>query len=143
MPTVLLVEDDDDLREFLRQALPHYGGFTLATAANGVEGLENSLAALPACAVIDVKMPGLNGLQLVRALRGDPATATIPLIILTALPQDVHAFAGLASGADRFIQKPASPSTLATIIQEVIAITEADRAQRYQALAEQAENPAQ
>jgi CheY-like chemotaxis protein len=135
MTLILLVEDDADLRELLVQTLPYYGGFRVFSATNGIEGLERCQELHPACMVIDVKMPGLDGFQLARALRGDPQTATIPLIILTALTQDAHRFTGLASGADRFLQKPVSPQQLVAAIQEVIELSEAERLRHYQQLA--------
>jgi len=137
MHLVLLVEDDPDLRSFLLQALAHFGGFRVVGAADGIAGLATCVELSPTCMVIDVKMPGLDGFQLVRALRGDPQTATVPVIILTALAQDQDRFAGLASGADRFLQKPVKPQVLAQAIHEVIALNEAERLRRYQALAEE------
>lgn len=134
--TVLLVEDDTDLRLFLVEALPFYGHFAVVGAADGGEGLERASELQPDCMVIDVKMPTLNGYQLTLALRGDTATASIPLIILTALTQDRDRFTGLAAGADRFIQKPIRPQELAAQIQEVLAISAADRRRDYRALAE-------
>ena len=98
--TVLVVEDNPQLREFLQDVLQELGEFTVFTAADGIEGLEQFYQVRPDCMIIDVKMPGLNGYQLVRTLRGDAETATTPLVLLTALVQDKEQFAGLAAGAD-------------------------------------------
>lgn len=132
---ILLVEDDHDLREFLQGALPYYGSFTIIAAADGITGLEMLTEHHPSCAIIDVKMPGLDGYQLARAIRGDPDTALTPLIILTALTQDRDRFTGLASGADRFLQKPATPQALAETIAEVVTQDLAIREQRLRKLA--------
>ena len=134
--TVLIVDDNPDLLEFLSMSLRHFGPFTIVGAANGIDGLEQALKLHPACVVIDVKMPGLNGYQLASTLRGDPATAAIPLVILTALALDKHQFIGLASGADRYLVKPVEPQDLAEVIEEVIAITQQERAQRFNKLVE-------
>jgi CheY-like chemotaxis protein len=137
MAVVLLVEDDADLRSILLQSLPFFGRFEVVGAADGITGLEQCVILQPACMVIDVKMPGLDGYQLVRALRGDPETAGIPLIILTALAQDHSRFDGLAAGADRFLQKPIKPQDLARVIDEVLCIDANERAQQYADLAQQ------
>ena len=134
LPTVLIVEDNPDLLDLLLLALPRLGPFKVVGVSNGIAGLERFYELRPQCVVIDVKMPELNGYQLVRALRGDPETASTPLIILTALAQDKDQFVGLASGADLYLIKPVSPVDLAAAINHVIALSEADRLQRWQAL---------
>jgi DNA-binding response OmpR family regulator len=134
--TVLVVDDNPDLLEFLSMNLRHFGPFRVVGAADGIDGLEQAMTLQPACVVIDVKMPGLNGYQLARTLRGDAATAAIPLVILTALTQDKEQFIGLASGADRYLVKPVTPQVLAQVIEEVIAITKTERVQQLNQLIE-------
>lgn len=134
---VLLVEDDPDLRKLLAQALPFFGSFAVVTAVDGVDGLQVFERVHPDCVVMDVKMPGLNGMQLARALRGDPASAAIPLIIVTALAQEHEVFAGMATGTDRYLIKPIKPQALAAAIEQVLRLTEAEREQRYRWLAEE------
>ncbi len=134
--TVLVVDDNPDLLEFLSMNLRHFGPFNVVGAENGIDGLEQAMELRPACVVIDVKMPGLDGYQLARTLRGDVATAAIPLVILTALAQDKNQFVGLASGADRYLVKPVAPQVLAEVIEDVIAITAQERARHYNQLAD-------
>ena len=136
-PTILIVEDNTELLDLLLLALPRLGGFKVVGATDGVAGLEQFYELRPQCVVIDIKMPQLNGYQLVRALRGDPDSAPTPLIILTALAQDKDQFAGLAAGADLYLIKPVSPVDLAAAIKHVIGISEAERLQRLQALLEE------
>lgn len=135
--TVLLVDDNPDLVELLVPALRWLGNFTVESANNGIAGLERCIELRPDCMVIDVKMPGLDGYQLVRALRGDPDTAFIPLVMLTALAQDKDAFTGLAAGADQYLIKPVKPQDLVAAIQQAIALGEADRQHRMETLAEE------
>src|SRR5581483_8949364 len=88
---------------------------------------------------IDVKMPGLDGYQLVRALRGDAESASTPLILLTALAQEQHQFAGLALGADAYLIKLVDIREVVATAQRVVLISEEERQQRMQALLEQSE----
>ncbi len=137
--TVLLVDDNTELLDLLAQALEKLGGYTTARAVDGLAGLEMAMTSKPDCMVIDILMPELDGYQLVRTLRGDPETADIPLIILTALAQDKNRFASLASGADIYLTKPISIPELVAAIQQAIAISDAERAQRLKQLASDAE----
>lgn len=132
--TVLLVDDNVELLEVLTRSLRDIGHFTVLGAEDGASGLELALATRPACIVIDVMMPGLDGYQLVRALRGDPESAQIPLVILTALAQDEHRLGGLLAGADQYLVKPVKIQGLITAITEAIALDGAKRLRRMQDL---------
>jgi CheY-like chemotaxis protein len=92
--------------------------------------------AQPDCAIIDIRMPDIDGLQLVRTLRGDPTTRDMPLIILTAMPEEQGLLPGLLSGADRYMTKPALPSELIPAIQNAIALSAAERGRRLRSLVE-------
>ncbi len=133
-PNILLIEDDNDLRDLIAQALTFTGKYTVHVAEDGEAGLEAVYQARPHCIIMDVKMPRLNGFQLVRILRGDPDTQEIPLVILSALVQDHEVFTGLSSGADRYLLKPVKLHVLMTTIQEVLLVSEHDRLQRMRDL---------
>ncbi len=139
---VLLVDDNPAIFAMYQDVLPLMSQFQILTANNGVvalEIIEEQLKAgkpLPSCIVIDVMMPELDGLQLVRVLRGDPTTAEIPLVILTALAQQKDKFLGLASGADQYLIKPISVPILLAAINAAIAYMPQDRRQHWQDLAE-------
>ena len=132
--TILLVDDNHDLLALITESLTLLGGFTVVTADNGVDGLARAVELRPDCVVIDVRMPGIDGYQLLHALRGDPETAALPLVILTALTQDHYHVAGLLSGADQYLTKPIKPPDLVAAIQESIRLSDADRRGRLQAL---------
>ncbi|HUY77640.1 MAG TPA: response regulator [Ktedonobacterales bacterium] len=132
-PTVLLVDDNLTILTMLTFGLQDE--FTAVTATDGVKGLHAFEEAQPQCVVVDVKMPNLDGFQFIRALRGDPATAQTPLVILTALHQDMGELAGLASGADRYLMKPVVPSELIPAIYAAIAVSDEQRRARLRALA--------
>lgn len=135
--TILLVDDDRDLLPSMVMLLEELSDFQIVTAENGVEGLEHVIADQPDCVVIDVRMPELNGYQLVQALRGDPATVHIPLIILSALVQERDQWVGLAVGVDRYLTKPVSGDDLISAITEVTQRSQQDRLRNMQALAQQ------
>lgn len=135
--TVLIVDDNHDLLLLITESLTLLGDYTVVTADNGDDGLARAVEMRPDCVVIDVRMPGLDGYQLVRALRGDPVTAALPLVILTALTQDHYRFAGLLAGADRYLTKPIKPDELVLAIQESIRLSETERTARMWALVDE------
>jgi two-component system response regulator AdeR len=140
---VLVVDDNPDLRSLVAESLRKLGGFRVATADDGVAGLERYFELRPDCVVIDVKMPGLDGYQLVRALRGDPDSRATPLVILSAMVQERDRLAGLLSGVDEYLLKPVGPLELVRTIQQVIARSDEDRHKRLAALMDELESPPQ
>lgn len=134
---VLIVDDNRELLTLITESLTLLGEYTVLAAENGADGLERAVETRPDCVVVDIKMPGLDGYQLVKALRGDPATAPIPLVILTALTQEKYRFAGLIAGADQYLTKPVKPQDLVAAIQGAIRLSEAERTERLQALLEE------
>jgi len=107
---VLLVEDHDEMRAYLRKHLaPHY---KVLEAARGDEGLQAARTHLPDVIVSDIMMPGLDGNALCRALKSDPETDFIPVILLTAKTGQQCRLEGLEGGADDYISKPFDPAEL-------------------------------
>jgi CheY-like chemotaxis protein len=140
--TVLIVDDNPDLLESLRFAISVLGDgeFQVETALDGAAGLERVYEVRPDCVIIDVKLPSLNGYQLAHVLRGDPETASIPLVILSALVQERDYLAGMLAGADRYLTKPASPKLIVEAIHQCIDLSETERTQRLQELIRQEED---
>lgn len=141
--TILIVDDDPDLLQMLSDGLELLGKFRVERAANGIMGLEQFFAVRPDCMIIDLKMPGLDGYQLIRALRGDPESAATPLIVLTALAQEQQQFAGLALGADQYLVKPVTPRALVAAVKQALALGEEDRQARMRALIAQSDEAEQ
>ena len=95
-------------------------GYAVATATDGAEAVRLAGELSPALAVLDVMMPSVDGLEATRRLRGDPATARIPVILLTAKAQDADVQEGFLAGADDYIRKPFSPRELSARVQAVL-----------------------
>jgi CheY-like chemotaxis protein len=138
--TVLVVDDNVELIDSLQLSLELLGNFRVVSATNGDDGLVQAITLLPDCVIVDIKMPGLDGYQFVRVMRGDTATASIPLIVLTALAQDKNRFLGLAAGADAYMTKPVNPQDLVAMIQHVITLRRQDRLHRLQGLVDELSN---
>jgi DNA-binding response OmpR family regulator len=102
---ILIVDDDRDVVDLLRTAL-FSAGFLTRTAASGQEALKKVRLTRPDLVVLDILMPGPNGLAVCEALRRDRMTAHIPIILLTGLPGELPRFAGAEAGADSYMRKP-------------------------------------
>jgi CheY-like chemotaxis protein len=123
----LVVDDDPALLAAVSRGLELAGRYVVLTAPDGTTGLERFMRERPDCAVVDIRMAGLNGYQLVRALRGDPDTAQTPLVVLSALVQDHEQLAGLLTGADAYLIKPVSIADLVEAIQRAMNLTAEER----------------
>jgi DNA-binding response OmpR family regulator len=117
---ILVVEDDADLVELLCFNLKK-AGFAIGTATDGVEALKKARSVVPDLILLDLMLPELDGFAVCEILRRDPATATIPVIMLTALSSELARFAGLESGANDYITKPFSVKNLLGRIQSTLA----------------------
>jgi DNA-binding response OmpR family regulator len=135
-PTVVLIDDNDNLLQAMVMALELLSDFHILCAHDGMEGLELILEAMPDCIVADIKMPRIDGIQLVQALRGDARTADIPIVMMTALAQDTDRFTGLAVGADIYLVKPVKARSLIAAIKSAIARTGQERYDQIRRLSE-------
>ena len=132
--TVLVVDDNADLRVFVAESLRKLGNFTVVTAEDGAQGLQRYFEIRPACVVIDVVMPGIDGYQLIRALRGDPDSSSTPLVILSAMEGDRDRLGGLMAGVDEYLVKPVGPVELVHAIERVVGRSQEERQRRLRAL---------
>jgi len=137
--TVLIVDDNDILIATLRDGLEDMG-YIVYAANDGAMALDAYDEHHPDVIVIDIKMPRIDGHQLMRAFRGDPETAITPLIMMTALPQREEQLTGLYSGADAFLLKPVTSRELGAAITNVLVITPHERAARMQRFYETGEH---
>lgn len=108
---VVIADDDDDIRELVAFKLSN-AGYEVSTARDGIEALETIKATAPALAILDIMMPGLSGLDVVRRLRDGEGPEGCRVILLTARARDSEVDAGFAAGADDYVIKPFSPREL-------------------------------
>jgi DNA-binding response OmpR family regulator len=117
--TVLVVDDDPVILRLLEVNF-EMEGFVVRTAGDGVEGLEAARAEQPDVIVSDVMMPRMNGLELCKGLKDDPATASIPVILLSAKAQATDIRAGIDAGADDYVTKPFEPLDLVDRVNKLL-----------------------
>lgn len=117
--TILIVEDDPDIVELLEYSLEREG-YSVLIARNGEKGLAEAKRRKPALVLLDLMLPGLDGLQVCRALKEDGGTKTIPVMMLTARGEESDAVLGLEFGADDYVRKPFSPRELIARIRAVL-----------------------
>ncbi|MFL6195503.1 MAG: ATP-binding protein [Thermoanaerobaculia bacterium] len=118
-PRVLLADDNADMREYVRRLLAER--WTVEAAADGREALARALAHPPDLILTDIMMPGLDGFELLRALRADPATRTVPVILLSARAGQEARIEGLDAGADDYLVKPFSARELVARVSSHLA----------------------
>ena len=131
---VLVIDDNPTIVELVRHAVGMYGKYDVVVAYDGVQGLECFYSEHPDCVIVDVKMPRMDGYQVVRCIRGDGASAHTPLIILSAMTEDDDQMRGILSGVDEYLAKPFKPSTLCATLERVMQITREERERRLEQL---------
>jgi DNA-binding response OmpR family regulator len=102
---ILVTEDDPSFQRYLQHILEREG-YEVVTASNGLAGLRKAKDENPALLILDVMLPGLDGFEVCHRLRDDPATAKIPVIMLSAKGQDSDKTTALNVGANEFYSKP-------------------------------------
>ena len=117
--TVLVVDDDPVVHWVLRRLLEGMG-FQLARANNGLEALELATRDLPQLIILDVLMPEMGGLTVLRQLKTAEATKGIPVIVLTSLAQRTTQLEASNSGADYFLSKPFTEAQLMTALRKLL-----------------------
>lgn len=111
MSTILLVEDDPDIRELVAYKLTR-GGFQVVEAADGFAALQAARTRPPDAVILDMGLPRLSGIEVCRELRAAPATAAVPIIMLTGAVRLQELEQAYAAGASDYLVKPFSPREL-------------------------------
>ncbi|MEJ2669570.1 MAG: response regulator, partial [Gammaproteobacteria bacterium] len=118
--TRILVADDDELiRDLLSQRF-HRMGYTVLTAKHGNEALARMQAEQPDLTILDMMMPGMDGLAVLKQIKNNPTTADMPVVVLTAKRQQENILQGLESGANDYITKPFDVDEVAARVSGIL-----------------------
>ena len=117
----ILVIEDEPTQRLLTCSVLISAGYEVTEAVDGAEGLSLAQKMPPDLVVCDVMMPGLNGFELVTALKSDAALATIPIILLTAMAKRAHMRIGMTAGADDYLYKPFRATELRQSVEALLA----------------------
>jgi DNA-binding response OmpR family regulator len=116
---VMVIEDEKEIRDLVRYNLEK-AGFRVAAAGDGEEGLKQLFASRPDALVVDLMLPGINGLEIVREVRGEPLTHDLPVLVLTARSAEMDKLLGFEQGADDYMTKPFSPRELVARVRALL-----------------------
>ena len=118
---VVLIVDDSPTELHLVQTMLEKNGFSTLVADSGEDGIRQAASSRPDVILMDVVMPGMNGFQATRKLTQDPATASIPVIMITTKDQETDKIWGMRQGASEYIVKPVNEKELGARINAVMA----------------------
>lgn len=116
---ILVVDDEPDALDLIQYNLKA-AGYDVVTADDGEEALKKARSTQPALVILDVMLPEVDGLEVCKLLRREPATATVPIIMLTAKAAEIDRVLGLELGADDYVTKPFSPRELILRVKSLL-----------------------
>ena len=116
---ILIVDDEEDVLELVRYNLDK-NGYNTDTATTGEEALAKARAKLPDLVILDLMLPGIDGLGVCKKLKSDAKTEHIPIIMLTAKGEEIDIVTGLELGADDYVTKPFSPKVLVARVRKIL-----------------------
>ena len=119
-PVVLVADDDDDILLLVTMRLQR-DGFIVISARNGEDALALAQQQRPDIAVLDIGMPGLDGIEVLERIRADDALKGMRVLLLTAKAQESDVRRGYDAGADAYVRKPFSPAELSARVRELVA----------------------
>jgi len=116
---VMVIEDEKEIRDLVRYNLEREG-YRVAAADDGEKGLSQIFASRPDLLVLDLMLPGRNGLEILREVRGEPLTRDMPVLVLSARSAEMDKLLGFEHGADDYLTKPFSPRELLARVQALL-----------------------
>jgi len=125
-PKILVAEDERDIRELIGFTL-RFAGLDVTLTKDGIEAVEEAPKLQPDLIMLDVRMPKMTGYEACRALKSNPSTSKIPIVILSAKGQDGEIQEGKEAGADHYIVKPFAPDRLTERVKDILGIREPEQ----------------
>ena len=122
----LVIEDEKEIRELIRYNLER-DGFRVTAVGDGEEGLRRLFAARPDVVVLDLMLPGMSGLDILREVRAEPSTRGLPVLVLTARAAEMDKLLGFEHGADDYLTKPFSPRELVMRLKALLRRSRPER----------------
>ncbi len=120
MASILVIDDDVEILEMLRLLLEEREGHEVILSASGEDGLSKAMDDPPDLVIVDIMMPDITGFEVCRRLREEPATASLPILVLTARGHSVDREAALKTGADAYLAKPVTTQDLADQVNDLL-----------------------
>ena len=118
--TILVIDDDEDIRRFLKRTLETAGGYIVLTAKNGKEGIKLARSNNPDLVLLDIMMPGLNGFEVLERLKSDYKTMSIPVILLSSETSEDAKIKGAYLYSDLYLTKPITREELLEKVGKVL-----------------------
>jgi CheY-like chemotaxis protein len=120
MAAKILYIDDIPEQRYMVKKIMATRGFEVTAAANGPEGIAMATRIAPDVVIVDLMMPYMDGIEVIKALRTHPATATVPIVALTVLQGEETARKALEAGANIYISKPVAPDELERVVRGIV-----------------------
>lgn len=130
MPQILIIDDEQDILDLLSYNLKKEG-FSIITAKDGASGKKAAISSAPDLIILDLMLPGIDGLELCRILKKEPQTALVPIIMLTAKGQEMDKVKGLEMGADDYVTKPFSVKEIIARVKALLRRTTKETSEIY------------
>lgn len=122
---ILVVDDEEDIRELIQYNLTK-AGYSVVCASSGEEALLKAREARPGAIILDIMLPGIDGLEVCRQLKADPSLKKTPIVMASAKGEEADIVAGLELGADDYVSKPFSPGVLLARVKSVLRRAQAE-----------------
>lgn len=120
MPRILIVDDSPTIRKMVRASLRPLESFDFIEAANGLEAIEQIALGPVALMILDLNMPDMHGVDVLKFIRRHPSSREVPVVVLTTRSDDSSREAALVAGATQYITKPFVPNALLSAVRELL-----------------------